>query len=89
MHNKLLLLIGALLLAGCGTPETECRDGLAKMKTRTQSLVGVGQSEEVRTALERINGAETQLATGNFEGCLASLEEAGAFLNRSQRTNQQ
>jgi hypothetical protein len=86
--GKGLLAVCALLLAACGTPESACRDGVAQMQLRTKELVGLGQSEEVRTALERINAAETQLATGNFAGCQESLDEARAFLRKSQRTNQ-
>lgn len=78
-----------MLFAACGTPESECRDGVEQMKLRTKELVGTGQSEDVRTALERLNVAENQLATGNFAGCQESLDEARAFLRKSQRTNQQ
>jgi hypothetical protein len=78
-----------LLVAGCGTPETDCREGVNEMKKRTETLVGFGQPAEVRKALEEINTAENQLATGNFEGCVESLGEARRYLRASQRTNQQ
>jgi hypothetical protein len=83
-----LLVVGVVLLAGCGTPETRCRDGVAQMKKRTSQFVGMGQPEDVRKSLEAINNAETQLATGAYEGCLTSLEEAAGHLRASQRTNQ-
>jgi hypothetical protein len=86
--SKWLVPAGALLLAACGTPETDCRDGVKQMKTRTASFVGMGQPEDVRLAIEQVNSAETQLATGNYAGCLESLADAGARLNRSQRQNQ-
>ena len=84
-----LLAIGVVLLAGCGTPESRCRDGVAQMKKRTSQFVGMGQPEDVRKALEALNNAETQLATGSYDGCLSSLDEASGHLRASQRTNQQ
>ena len=84
-----ILAVLALALAACGTPESECRDGVKEMKKRTESLVGFNQPDDVKRALEEVNNAETQLATGNYEGCLASLVEARTFLRKTQRTNQQ
>ena len=78
----------ALLLAGCGTPETRCRDGVKEMKQRTESLVGFDQPADVKRALENVNAAENQLATGNYPGCLESLDEARRYLRSSQRNNQ-
>ena len=93
MHHKWLLPIGILLLAACGTPETECRDRVTKMKDRMVGVIGSGEhkggDDPVVQAHTQLNIAETQLATGNYEGCLESLDQAGAFLRRSQRTNQQ
>ncbi|HUR41308.1 MAG TPA: hypothetical protein VM240_09085 [Verrucomicrobiae bacterium] len=85
---KGLLLASALLLASCGTPESECKDGIADMKKRTSTFVGFEQTPEVRRALEGIDVAETQLATGNVAGCNTSLAEARGHLRASQRTNQ-
>lgn len=82
-------LVLAVLLAGCGTPETQCRDGVKEMKQRTETLVGFDQPPDVKRALEYVNTAENQLATGNHEGCLESLDEARRHLRSSQRTNQQ
>jgi len=87
--GKWLLPACVLVLAGCGTPETECRDGVKEMKKRTSTLVGFDQPDDVKRALEEVNIAETQLATGNYEGCLESLGEARTFLRKSQRTNVQ
>jgi len=84
-----ILAVLALALAACGTPESECRDGVKEMKKRTESLVGFNQPDDVKRALEEVNNAETRLATGNYEGCLDSLGEARTFLRKSQRTNQQ
>lgn len=78
-----------VLLAGCSMPETECRDGVKEMKQRTETLVGLDHPPEVKRALEYVNTAENQLATGNHEGCLESLDEARRHLRSSQRTNQQ
>jgi hypothetical protein len=92
MNNKIgAVVLGAcaVLLAGCANPETECRDGVKQMKKRTQGFVGMGQPDEIQKAIEKVSSAETSLATGNYEGCIADLKEAGALLNRSQRTNQQ
>lgn len=83
-----LLLMSVVLLAACGTPETECRDGVKDMKRKTESLVGFDQPADVKRALENVNAAETQLATGNYEGCKESLVEARRYLRSSQRTNQ-
>lgn len=79
----------ALGLCACGTPETECRDGVKQMKQRTETLVGFDQPADVKKALEEVSMAENQLATGNFEGCVESLGEARAHLRSSQRTNTQ
>ena len=79
----------ALLMTACGTPETDCREGVREMKKRTETLVGFGQPADVRMALEEVSAAETQLATGNFEGCVESLGEARRYLRSSQRTNTQ
>lgn len=84
-----LLVVFVLLLAGCATPESECKDGIAEMKKRTSTFVGFDQTPEIRLALEGIDVAETQLATGNFAGCNTSLGEARGHLRASQRTNQQ
>lgn len=92
MHARLAVRIGiaavAGLVAAC-SPEKECRDGVQEMKRRTESFVGVNQPEDVQKAVEQVNSAETQLATGNFQGCRESLSQARTLLNRSQRTNQQ
>jgi hypothetical protein len=82
-------LILVLLTAGCGTPETECRDGVKDLKQRTETLVGFDQPADVKRALENVNSAENQLATGNYPGCLESIAEARRYLRASQRTNQQ
>jgi hypothetical protein len=91
MHAKLAVRVGiaalAALVAAC-SPEKECRDGVQDMKRRIESFVGVNQPDDVQKTIELVNSAETQLATGNFEGCRESLSEARALLNRSQRTNQ-
>jgi len=79
----------AALLAGCGTPETQCRDGVKELKQRTETLVGFDQPADVKRALEHVNTAENQLATGNHAGCLESIEEARRYLQASQRTNTQ
>ena len=79
----------ALGLCACGTPETECRDGVKTMKQRTETLVGFDQPADVKKSLEQVSIAESQLATGNFEGCIESLEEARRYLRASQRTNTQ
>lgn len=83
-----LSLACVVVLAGCGTPESECRDGIKDMRKRTSQFVGFDQSADIRRVLERIDVAETQLATSNFEGCNASLVEARGHLRASQRTNQ-
>jgi hypothetical protein len=82
-------LMLAALTAGCGTPETQCRDGVKELKQRTETLVGFDQPAEVKRALENVNSAENQLATGNYAGCLESIDEARRYLRSSQRTNQQ
>lgn len=84
-----LVPVAAALLAACGTPDTECRDGVKEMKKRTETLVGFDQPADVKKALEQVNTAENQLATGNFEGCVESLGEARRYLRSSQRTNVQ
>lgn len=78
-----------LLLAACTAPETDCRDGVKQMKQRTETLVGFDQPPDVKRALEHANTAEIQLATGNYEGCVASLGEARTYLRRAQGNNQQ
>ena len=87
--TKWLAPVVALLLASCGTPETDCREGVSEMKRRTETLVGFGQPADVRKAIEEVSAAETQLATGNFEGCIESLGQARRYLRSSQRTNTQ
>ena len=92
MNNKIgTAMAGAcvMLLAGCASPEQECRDSLKQMKQRTSSFVGMGQPEEIQRALEKVSSAETALATGNHAACVQHLKDAGALLNASQRTNQQ
>lgn len=79
----------ALGLCACGTPETQCRDGVKEMKQRTATLVGFDQPADVKKALEEVSTAESQLATGNFEGCVETLGQARAHLRSSQRTNTQ
>ena len=86
---KWLLPVLALSLAACGTPETECRDGVKDMKKRTETLVGFDQPADVKKALEQVSMAEGALATGNFEGCVEALGQARALLRSSQRTNTQ
>lgn len=83
-----LLVLGLALLTACGTPESDCRDGVKDMKRKTESFVGFDQPADVKRALENVNAAETQLATGNYEGCKESLIEARRYLRSSQRTNQ-
>lgn len=83
-----VLVLGLALLAACGTPESECRDGVQEMKRKTESLVGFDQPADVKRALEYVNTAETQLATGSYAGCKESLVEARRYLRSSQRTNQ-
>lgn len=83
------LSVAALLLVACGTPESECRQGVKDMKGRTETLVGFNQPDDVKRSLEYVNTAENQLATGNYEGCVESLEEARRYLRASQRTNTQ
>jgi hypothetical protein len=81
----------ALMLAGCGTPESKCRDGVAKMSEKMVKLLGseLRNDPDVVAAQGKVDLAQAQLATGNYDACAASLAEAGVALNRSQRTNQQ
>lgn len=92
-HSSFWLAAALAALAGCGTPETECRDGVTQMKGRLVGVIGSGEHKEasdpIVQAHTQLDMAQTQLATGNYEGCLDSLAEARALLNRSQRTNQQ
>lgn len=91
--NKSLVVAVLLALAGCGTPETQCREGVSQMKGRLVGVIGSDghqqASDPIVQAHTQLDMAQTQLATGNFEGCLGSLEEARGLLNRSQRTNQE
>ena len=92
MHTSLWLAC-AVALAGCGTPEAQCREGVTQMKGRLVGVVGSGEHKEagdpIVQASTQLDMAQTQLATGHYDGCLESLDEARALLNRSQRTNQQ
>lgn len=92
IHTALWALL-ALALAGCGTPESECREGVTQMKGRLVGVIGSGQHKSADDPLVQahthLDTAQMQLATGNYEGCRESLERARGLLNRSQRTNQE
>lgn len=87
-----LLTLSILALTACASPETECRDGVARMKQRLEGQ-NIGTHSSTSTpaveAYTQLGIAETQMATGNFEGCNASLAEAAAQLRRAQGNNQQ
>ena len=89
---KWLLPLCALTLAACASPETECRDGVAKMKQRMEGA-NIGEHKDPGApavqAYTQLGIAETQMLAGNFDGCNASLSEAAAQLRRSQGNNQQ
>lgn len=91
--DKSLVVAVLLALSGCGTPETQCREGVSQMKGRLVGVIGSGEHKEasdpIVQAHTQLDMAQTQLATGNFDGCLESLDEARGLLNRGQRTNQE
>ncbi len=74
----------ALALAACGNPQTQCRQGVERMKAQLAGVVG---SKEHKNAGSRIvqastqlDIAQTQLATGSYESCLESLRRARTLL---------
>ena len=77
----------AMLLSACSSPEKDCRDGIAHMQLRTQDATGAGAegAAQLAESRDRIRTAREQLRQGDYAGCMASLGDAGALLNRSQR----
>lgn len=90
---RVAVALVVLGLSGCGTPETECREGVSRMKGRLVGVIGTSEHQDIGSPIvqahTQLDIAQTQLATGNFEGCLESLEHAGALINRGMRTNQE
>lgn len=87
-----MLALAALALAGCASPETECREGVARMKQRMEGHNIGTHTDAAHPAVQAytlLGIAETQMVTGNFKGCNESLAEAAAQLRRSQGNNQQ
>jgi hypothetical protein len=88
-----LLPACAVLLVACGTPESDCRAGVHDLKKRMEGLIGSGEHKDAADPVVKAHTAtgiaETQLAVGNFAGCLESLAEARGHLRASQRTNVQ
>ena len=87
------LVVGAvaLCLSACGSAETECRDGVKKMRAQMAELIG-GHTElgdVVVQASTQVDMAQTALSTGNFQGCVDDLEQARTLLKSAQRNNQE
>lgn len=93
--KTMLVALGAasLLLSACGTPESECRDGVKQMRSKMVGIIGSGEHKEAADpmvqASTQLDMAQTALSAGNFDTCVDNLKEARALLNRSQRTNQE
>ena len=89
--RSLLSLGVALTLAACASPESECRAGVAQMKKRMEGYIGQHQdpNNPAVQAYTQFGIAEAQMATGNYEGCNATLAEVAALLRRAQGNNQQ
>lgn len=91
----LSLALAALVLAACGNPETQCREGYTRMKARLTALTTSGESRAPadvqlhEEAQGRLLLAQQQFKAGDYPACIESVSEAGALINRSMRTNQQ
>jgi len=85
----LVIGLGAVALAGCGTPESRCADGVAEMDAK---IVRAADAEAYRAAAdvvaqarERLLAAQREQEAGDYEACLDSLEQSRALLNRAGR----
>jgi hypothetical protein len=76
--------VAAIALAACGDPQTHCREGVEQMKAQLAGVVGskehISASSRVVQASTQLDIAQTELATGNYESCLQSLEQARTLL---------
>lgn len=83
-----VLLAAAVFAAGC-SPEKDCRDGIQQVRPRVEGAIGQGAhpqaNEQISQAYVNVDEAERKLKAGDFQGCLAKLEEARVLLNKSQR----
>jgi hypothetical protein len=78
------LSLTVLLTAGCADPETKCRQSVEKMKADLVGVVGSGDHKTADSpyvqAHTQLDIAQAQLATGNYAGCLDSIDAAKARL---------
>ena len=93
MKTMLAALAIAALISACGSPESECRDGVKEMRARMANLYGSTEHQEAQDlfvqASTQVDMAQTAMSAANYDACVEHLKEAHALLNRSQRNNQE
>lgn len=87
MDRNVVAVAFTLALLACGNPEAACRKGVDRMEADLVGKIGVGKHKELNDPIvqahTQLDIAQTQLATGNYSGCRASLEQARTILARS------
>jgi hypothetical protein len=89
IHRSVLTLVAGALLMACASAEERCRQGVEEVNSDYMFLHSVDNGrlkhdDDVVEGGMHVNGAQTQLATRNFEGCMESVEAARKHLERAR-----
>jgi hypothetical protein len=82
------LPIVVLLLASCGTSETDCREGIADLHRKLGAIVGSEFASSAPAVREELNTAKERRDAGDYAGCIDAIGRGRAAIVSSQRTNQ-
>jgi hypothetical protein len=78
-----------MALCACSSPESECREGVDKMRERVNAAIGSGEHKEmgdpVVQAHNELDMAYTEMLTKNYKGCMQYLEQARTTLDQSKK----
>ena len=89
IYRSVVLLLALTLVAACASAEERCQQGVQEINSEYMFLHSVDNGrlkhdDDVVEGGMHVNGAQTQLATRNFEGCMESVEAARKHLERAR-----
>lgn len=82
-------LVALLLLASCGSPESDCRQGIAALDKTLNAIAGSSDLASAASAVrEELNTAKGLRKAGDYAGCVEAVGRGRAAIRAAQRTNQ-